>query len=90
MEVRLRFCESYAMPTLDLIPTAEVAEIVGVGVATVNRWAENGTLPTAARAPGPRGARLFARPDVLRIAEERRAKVADQLAQLDAAAGRPA
>ena len=78
------------MPTPDLIPTATAAEILDVGVATVNRWAESGKLPTAARAPGPRGARLFARPDVEALAAERRAEVAAQLAQLDAAAGRPA
>ena len=78
------------MPTPDLIPTSEVAEIVGVSVATVNRWAESGRLRTAAQAPGPTGARLFARPDVLRLAKERRQKVAADLARLDAAAGRPA
>lgn len=74
----------------DLIPTSEVAEIVGVSVATVNRWADSGRLRTAARAPGPRGARLFTRPDVTRLAKERRAEVAADLAKLDAAAGRPA
>lgn len=74
----------------DLIPTAEAAEIVGVSVTTVNRWADSGRLRTAAQAPGPRGARLFARPDVLAMAEERRRQVAADLAKLDAAAGRPA
>ena len=78
------------MPTPDLIPTAEVAEIVGVSVATVNRWADKGRLRTAAQAPGTTGAPLFARPDVIRLAEERRKAVADQLRRLDSAAGRPA
>ena len=73
------------MQTADLIPTAEAAEIVGVSVATINRWADSGKLRTAVQAPGPTGARLFARPDVLAQAKERRQKVAAELARLDAA-----
>ena len=78
------------MQTADLIPTAEAAEIVGVSVATINRWADKGRLRTAAQAPGHTGARLFAHSDVMRLAKERRQKVAADLAKLDAAAGRPA
>lgn len=43
----------------DLLTTAQVARILGVSVATVNRWADSGELPTAFKAPGLRGARLF-------------------------------
>lgn len=39
--------------------TVEAAAILEVGVATVNRWADRGILPTAVKAPGKRGARMF-------------------------------
>lgn len=48
----------------NLLTTAEVAEMTGWSVATVNRKALAGHLPTAAKAPGKRGARLFDRADV--------------------------
>ncbi len=48
----------------DLLTTAEAAELTGWSVPTINRWADDGTLPTAHKLPGIRGARLFLRADV--------------------------
>lgn len=50
--------------TDDLVTTAEAAEISGKSVSTVNRWADCGRLPVAAKAPGVRGARFFHKSDV--------------------------
>lgn len=53
-----------------LIPTTEVAQILGVSVATVNRWAldPNHPLKPAQQLPGLTGARLFERSAVVIIA----------------------
>lgn len=50
---------------------AEVAERLNVAVATVARWANSGALPTAVKAPGLRGARLFHPDDVEALAQQR-------------------
>lgn len=52
----------------NLATTAEVAELLGVSVATVNRRADKGLLPVVAKAPGVRGARLFDRAAVEALA----------------------
>ena len=57
----------------DLLTTAQVAELTGLSVATVNRRADRGEIPVAAKAPGKRGARLFRREDVESLASERAA-----------------
>ncbi|MBW8171822.1 helix-turn-helix domain-containing protein [Ornithinimicrobium sp. Arc0846-15] len=54
--------------------TAQVAERLGRSTWTINRWAEGGRLPTAAKAPGLRGARLFDPADVQALADELAAK----------------
>lgn len=48
----------------ELVSTAEAATLLGKSTATINRWAEDGALPVAFKAPGVRGARFFARADV--------------------------
>jgi predicted site-specific integrase-resolvase len=48
-----------------LLTTAQVAEKLGKSVATVNRWAADGRLKPAAKAPGIRGAWLFDPADVV-------------------------
>jgi len=53
----------------DLIPTNEAAKLRGVSVATINRWAKDGTLPVAAKGPGLRGPNLFNRSDVEALRE---------------------
>lgn len=49
---------------LDLVPTAEVASLLKVDTATVNRWARSGRLTVAVKAPGKTGPNLFRRSDV--------------------------
>ena len=44
---------------VELLTTAEVAEIAGVDVGTVNRWAREGRLSVVRQLPGIRGARVF-------------------------------
>lgn len=58
---------------LTLVGTAEAARILRCSVPTVNRWAASGRLTPVVRAPGRRGARLFDRADVERLARERAA-----------------
>lgn len=48
----------------DLLTTAEVAELLGASVPSVNRWATSGRLPVAQQLAGVRGARLYRRSDV--------------------------
>lgn len=52
----------------DLLTTAEVAQLTRKNIATVNRWAASGQLPTAAQANG----RVFRRADVDAFLEARR------------------
>jgi excisionase family DNA binding protein len=55
----------------ELITTAEAAVVLGTSVATVTRLAADGALATAVKAPGQRGARMFRRADVERLAAKR-------------------
>lgn len=55
----------------NLLTTAEVAERLGVSVATVNRRAAAGRLVPAVEFPGERGPRLYAVEDVEALASER-------------------
>lgn len=48
----------------DLIPTKEVAQALGVHVATISRMVARGDLIPAVKVPGKRGAYLFHREDV--------------------------
>lgn len=59
------------MSDINLMTAAEVAERLGVSIKTVARMANAGTLPTAVKAPGLRGARLFDPNDVEAVAAER-------------------
>lgn len=60
----------------DLLTTAEAAEVLGVTVATINRWAVSGRLPVAHKLPGRTGANLYRREDVERVEAERGSAVA--------------
>jgi len=58
------------VPNVDeVLTTAEVAELLGLSVSTVNRLADAGKLRTARKFPGLRGARLYNRVDVEAIKE---------------------
>lgn len=52
------------MSNIELLTSAEVAQRLGVDVRTVARWANSGRLPTAIKAPGLRGVRMFRPEDV--------------------------
>lgn len=55
----------------DLIPTKAAAALLGVTVATVNRWANEKKIEPAIKMDGTTGARLYRRSDIeaLRLAE---------------------
>ena len=59
----------------DLIPTSEVAKLLGRSVATINRWAAEGRgVPEpAVDIPGRGGVRMYRRSDVEALAAERAA-----------------
>jgi excisionase family DNA binding protein len=59
------------MSALDLIGTADAAEILGVSSRTVKRLARAGELPYTIKMPGDTGAYLFLRRDVERIRDQR-------------------
>lgn len=65
------------MPKVLLIPTAEVAQILGANVKTVTRWASEGTLPYAQKLPGLRGPYLF---DAAEVARFKAARDAERVA----------
>lgn len=56
------------MTQLDLIGTLEVAELLGVTRATVNRMVNEGTITPAGKI-GSRGIRLFTRAEIEKLAE---------------------
>lgn len=59
--------------TDDLLTTAQAAEVLGVTVRTVARWADSGRLTPAVEFPGLRGPRMFRQADVLALMEQRSA-----------------
>jgi predicted site-specific integrase-resolvase len=69
--------------TIQLLTSAQVAELLGKSVATINRWATAGRLKPAAKAPGIRGAWLFAPDDVEKALRELPAGQASVASHLD-------
>ena len=59
-----------------LLTTAEVADLLGVSVATVNRHARSGQLRADAQMPGSKGARLFHPSEVARFRSDMAAEAA--------------
>ena len=55
----------------DLIGSEEAARRLGVNRATFNRWVTAGHITPAVQWPGKRGARLFHRDDVARLAAKK-------------------
>lgn len=43
----------------NLLSTAQAAELLGVSVYTVNRWAREGRITPSVQLSGPTGARLY-------------------------------
>ena len=58
------------MKPTDLLTSAEVCERLGIDRSTLSRWVAAGRIRPATKLPGIRGAFLFARADVERIAAE--------------------
>lgn len=54
-------------PADRLVPTTEVAAMLGIHVATVVRRAQAGEIPYAVKLPGETGAYLFDRAEVERV-----------------------
>ena len=53
---------SNAAPDADeLLTSAQIAELTGWSVTSINRWALNGDLPSEHKNPGKTGPRLFRR-----------------------------
>lgn len=65
--------QSCPVPADKLITTAEVAQVLGVSVKTVNQWASQGRLTVAQKLPGVRGANLYRRSYIEALANKRRA-----------------
>lgn len=59
------------MPLTDLLSTGQVADLLNVSVATVNRWASDGEIPVAHSMPGRTGPRLYERRVVIDFATSR-------------------
>ena len=55
----------------NLITSAEASVLVGCDRATFNRWVTRGDVPIEVQFPGYKGARLFRRIDVERLAKDR-------------------
>lgn len=58
------------MRNADYLTTSQVAERLGLNVATINRWVRVGRLTPAMQYPGQRGARLFHAADIDALAAE--------------------
>lgn len=59
------------MTQIELIGTAETARLLGIGRATVNRWAESGRISQVGEL-GKRGIRVFDRAAIEAIAASER------------------
>jgi excisionase family DNA binding protein len=62
------------MTETDLLSTAQVAEILGKSVPTVNRWVREGALKPTTKLPGISGAYVFTREAVEDFRDELAAK----------------
>lgn len=57
----------------DWVSASDAADMLGIDRSTLNEWAREGKITPIAKLPGRTGARLFARADVERLAQERSA-----------------
>lgn len=54
---------------MELLTSPQAGRILGKSARTIQRMADAGDLPVAQKLPGPNGAYLFRRDDVLALAE---------------------
>lgn len=57
-----------------LIGSAEAAAILGINKATLTRWVLKDIVTPVHKLPGPFGAYLFSRPQIMRLAQQRIAR----------------
>lgn len=55
---------------MDLIGTAQAAEVIGVDRSTLSHWIAKGRISPVQKLPGKTGALLFARSEVERVRDE--------------------
>lgn len=60
-----------SLPMSQVVSTAETAQILHCSIRTVHRQAALGQLPTVGKLPTARGAYLFDRDEIERLAAER-------------------
>lgn len=61
------------MSQMELIGTADAAQLLGIGRATVHRWAESGRLNQVGEL-GKRGVRVFDRAEIEQLAKQEKKK----------------
>ena len=61
------------MSQIELIGTADAAQLLGIGRATVHRWAESGRLHQVGEL-GKRGVRVFDRAEIEQLAKQEKKK----------------
>ncbi|WP_408936380.1 helix-turn-helix transcriptional regulator [Corynebacterium tuberculostearicum] len=61
------------MSQIELIGTADAAQLLGIGRATVHRWAESGRLNQVGEL-GKRGVRVFDRAEIEQLAKQEKKK----------------
>ena len=62
------------MPTDDLLSTVQTADLIGIERSTVSKMVREGRLTPAHKLPGPTGAFVFLRSEVMRAKAEYQAK----------------
>lgn len=62
-----------SMSQMELIGTADAAQLLGIGRATVHRWAESGRLNQVGEL-GKRGVRVFDRAEIEQLAKQEKKK----------------
>ena len=74
------------MGNFKAVSMGTAAQMLGVGRATITRWAQTGRLPIVGKLDGTTGAYLVDRATVERLAAERRAELAARLDRMTRAA----
>jgi excisionase family DNA binding protein len=69
------------MTTDDLITSTQAGALLGKSGRTVQRMADAGSIPFAQRLPGPNGAYLFRRADVLELRDALQSKTSERVSE---------
>jgi predicted site-specific integrase-resolvase len=71
LRIHRMMCDGLPVTTDDLIGTAEAITILGTSRSTLTRWVAAGRITPAVRLPGIRGAILYSRTEIQRLADQR-------------------